>query len=51
MDASVHGVGGVIAWIVGLTVALVGVGYGYYGLDRLLARVGRRLAAAASRKA
>ncbi|MEZ5214604.1 MAG: hypothetical protein R2692_07900 [Microbacterium sp.] len=51
MDASVHGVGGVIAWIVGLTVALVGVGYGYYGLDRLLARVGRRRAAAASRKA
>ena len=51
MDASVHGVGGVIAWIVGLTVALVGVGYGYYGLDRLLARVGPRRAAAASRKA
>ena len=51
MDASLHGIGGVVAWIVGLTVALVGVGYGYYGLDRLLARVGRRLAAAASRKA
>lgn len=51
MDASVHGVGGVIAWIVGLTVALVGVGYGYYGLDRLLSRVGRQRAATASRKA
>ena len=38
MDASVNGVGGVIAWIAGLTVALIGVGYVYYGLDRLLTR-------------
>ena len=30
--------GGVIAWIAGLTVALIGVGYVYYGLDRLLTR-------------
>ena len=36
MDASVNGDGGVIAWIAGLTVALIGVGYVYYGLDRLL---------------
>lgn len=38
MDASVNGVGGVIAWIASLTVALIGVGYVYYGLDRLLTR-------------
>lgn len=38
MDASVNGDGGVIAWIAGLTVALIGVGYVYYGLDRLLTR-------------
>ena len=38
MDASVNGDGGVIAWIAGLAVALIGVGYVYYGLDRLLTR-------------
>ncbi|MGB4776737.1 Pr6Pr family membrane protein [Microbacterium sp.] len=36
MDVDVHGVGGVAMWIVVLTVALVGVGYGYYALDRRL---------------
>ncbi|QOC24448.1 Pr6Pr family membrane protein [Microbacterium hominis] len=40
MDVSTHGVGGVAVWIVGLTVALVAVGYLFLGLDRLLARVG-----------
>lgn len=36
MDVDVLGVGGVALWIAGLTVALVGVGYGIYGLDRWL---------------
>ena len=40
MNVEVNGLGDVILWIVGLTVALVGVGYVYYALDRLLARVG-----------
>ncbi|WP_454261257.1 Pr6Pr family membrane protein [Pseudoxanthomonas mexicana] len=40
MNVEVNGLGDVILWIVGLTVALVGVGYIYYALDRLLARVG-----------
>lgn len=40
MNVEVNGLDGVILWIVGLTVALVGVGYVYFALDRLLARVG-----------
>lgn len=42
MDVEVHGVGGVALWILGLTVALVGVGYLYLLLDRALARAGER---------
>lgn len=42
MDVEANGVGGVIGWIAGLTVALVAVGYGYFGIDRLLARFGAR---------
>jgi len=38
MDVATNGVGGVAAWIAGLTVALVAVGYVFFGLDRLLAR-------------
>jgi hypothetical protein len=38
MDVARHGVGGVAAWIVGLTVGLVAVGYLFVGCDRLLAR-------------
>lgn len=47
MNVEVNGLGDVILWIVGLTVALVGVGYVYYALDRLLARVGAPRPAAA----
>lgn len=36
MNTDVHGVGGVALWIVGLTVALVAVGYVFFALDRLL---------------
>ena len=35
------GVGGVATWIIGLTIALVILGYLYFGLDRLLGRLGR----------
>lgn len=42
LNVEEHGVGGVAAWIAGLTVALVGVGYLYYGLDRLLSRMSPR---------
>ena len=42
----IHGLGGVILWIVGLTIALVGVGYLYYGLDRMLARIAESRATA-----
>jgi len=38
MDVAKNGVGGVVAWIAGLTVALVAVGYVFFGADRLLAR-------------
>ncbi len=37
MDVDANGLGGVIAWIAGLSVALVAVGYAYYGIDRWLA--------------
>lgn len=37
MDVDALGVGGVAVWIAGLTVVLVGVGYGFYALDRWLA--------------
>lgn len=40
MDVEANGLDGVIAWIAGLTVALVAVGYVYFGLDRALARIG-----------
>lgn len=46
MNVEIHGVGGVILWIVGLTIALVGVGYLYYGLDRMLARIAESRATA-----
>ena len=42
MDVDVHGVGGVALWIIGLTVALVAVGYVYYVLDVWLGRRGAR---------
>ncbi|RLK52778.1 Pr6Pr family membrane protein [Microbacterium telephonicum] len=45
MNVDVHGVGGVALWIVGLTVALVGVGYLYYLLDVWLGRRAARAAA------
>lgn len=38
MNVETNGVGGVAGWIVGLTVALVAVGYLFFGIDRLLAR-------------
>ena len=41
MDVEVLGLGGVATWILGLTVALVGVGYVYYALDRMLGRAFR----------
>lgn len=41
MNVATNGVGGVALWIVGLTVALIAVGYAFFGLDRLLARTGR----------
>ncbi|QYM75050.1 Pr6Pr family membrane protein [Leucobacter luti] len=41
LDFARHGVGGVALWIVVLTIALVGVGYVYIVLDRLLARAFR----------
>lgn len=34
MDVDALGLGGVALWIAGLTVALIGVGYGIYALDR-----------------
>lgn len=37
MDVTTLGVGGVALWILMLSVALVTVGYGYLGLDRVLA--------------
>lgn len=42
LDVALHGVGGVALWIVGLSVALVGVGYVYLALDHVLGRVGSR---------
>ena len=38
MDVDANGVGGVALWIVGLTVALIAVGYVFFAIDRLLAR-------------
>lgn len=38
MDVDLHGVGGVAMWIIGLSVALVLVGYLYLALDRYLGR-------------
>ena len=38
MDVEANGFWGVVAWIAGLTVALIAFGYVYYGIDRLLAR-------------
>ncbi|GAA1636655.1 Pr6Pr family membrane protein [Microbacterium flavum] len=40
MNVEKNGLGGVVLWIIGLSIALIGVGYLFYGLDRLLARVG-----------
>ncbi|GAA3911223.1 Pr6Pr family membrane protein [Microbacterium invictum] len=37
MDVETLGIGGVVMWLVGLTVALIGIGYGFYALDRRLA--------------
>lgn len=42
MDVEANGVGGVIAWIVGLTIALIAVGYVYYVIDQGLAGLNRR---------
>ena len=47
MDVATLGVGGVALWIAGLTVALVGVGYGYRALDTWL---GRRAVQPAARR-
>ncbi len=41
LDVATHGAGGVALWILVLSVALVGVGYLYVALDRLLARLAR----------
>lgn len=38
LNVDAIGIGGVVLWLVGLTVALVAVGYFYFGLDRLLSR-------------
>lgn len=38
LDVATYGAGGVALWILGLSVALIGVGYVYVALDRLLAR-------------
>lgn len=43
MNVEENGLLGVAAWIVGLTIGLVGVGYVYFALDRLLTRVRPRL--------
>jgi hypothetical protein len=45
MDLERNGLGGVVLWIVGLTVALEVVAYLYVCLDRALAAVARRMAA------
>lgn len=39
MNIEVLGLGGVAVWILGLSAALIGVGYGYVALDRVLARL------------
>jgi len=39
MDIEVNGLGGVVLWIGALSIVLVTIGYGYYALDRLLARM------------
>jgi hypothetical protein len=36
MDVDVLGVGGVAVWVLALSVSLIGVGYVYYGIDRML---------------
>lgn len=41
LDVDANGVGGVALWVVGLTAGGIGLGYGYYGLDRLLSRGSR----------
>lgn len=38
LDVEANGVGGVALWVAGLGVALAGIGYLYYWLDRALAR-------------
>ncbi|WP_206427520.1 Pr6Pr family membrane protein [Leucobacter chromiireducens] len=38
LNVAVYGAGGVALWILALSVALIGVGYVYVALDRLLAR-------------
>ncbi|KIP52425.1 Pr6Pr family membrane protein [Leucobacter komagatae] len=41
LDIDAHGVGGVAARVAGLAVALIAVGYVYFGLDRLFSRRSR----------
>ncbi|MBL3699218.1 hypothetical protein D3228_06100 [Leucobacter luti] len=43
LNVDAHGVGGVALWILALSVALIGVGYVYVCIDRLLARAVRAL--------
>lgn len=43
MDVDRNGVDGVVLWIVGLTVALEIVAYLYFGIDRAIAAIDRRL--------
>jgi len=47
MNVAALGIGGVVAWIAGLTIALVGVGFVYLALDRMMGRVSRKRVAAA----
>lgn len=45
LDVDAHGVFGVVLRVLALAVALIGVGYLYFGLDRLLSRRARAAAA------
>lgn len=42
LDVDALGVGGVLSWVVTLTVALVAVGFVYVAIDRMLGRLARR---------
>lgn len=42
LDVAAQGVGGVALWVLALSVVLIALGYVYFAIDRLLARVFRR---------